>query len=85
MNQPINMNSMNINLNMNQDEENGDSSVVSQGPVLGSRTREVLCRGPGGEVSPFKDCMDGSRATIVPANKQTCTVDLDCQVDMLFY
>ena len=53
---------------------------ISTGPALGSRKREVLCRGRGGEVRPFSSCVDGTRSTRVPANKQTCVIDLDCQV-----
>eukprot|EP00090_Calanus_glacialis_P045441 TRINITY_DN8432_c0_g1_i1.p1 TRINITY_DN8432_c0_g1~~TRINITY_DN8432_c0_g1_i1.p1 ORF type:complete len:1537 (-),score=130.83 TRINITY_DN8432_c0_g1_i1:368-4978(-) len=57
-----------------------DHSSISQPPLIGTRTREVLCRGGDGESIPFSKCMDGSRATVVPADRQSCVVDRDCAV-----
>jgi len=41
---------------------------TSPPPSLGTGTREVLCRGPGDGVLPFRRSMDGSRAALVPAD-----------------
>ena len=60
--------------------DSSDQSSKSHPPVIGTRTREVLCRGGEGETIPFSACMDGSRATVVPADRQSCVVDRDCMV-----
>ena len=52
----------------------------SPAPTLGSQGRAVLCRGRAGETRRFKDCLHGSRTTVVPADRQMCLVDRDCQV-----
>ena len=44
-------------------------------PIIGTQQREVLCRDKTGRTIPFKECMDSSRATIVPADRQSCVVD----------
>ena len=42
---------------------------------------EILtCRTSSGATTPFKECMDGSRATVVPADRGSCVVPRDCQV-----
>jgi hypothetical protein len=55
----------------------------SPAPTLGSQGRAVLCRGRAGETRRFKDCLDGSRTTVVPADRQMCLVNRDCQVQNL--
>ena len=56
------------------------SQFHSPAPHVGQRTREVLCRGGDGESVGWSHCMDGSRATVVPADRQTCVMDRDCVV-----
>ena len=40
----------------------------------------LTCRTSSGATTPFKECMDGSRATVVPADRGSCVVPRDCQV-----
>ena len=55
-------------------------SFHSSAPDIGQMTREVLCRGEGGDSIGWSNCMDGSRATVVPADKHVCIMDRDCHV-----
>ena len=41
---------------------------------------ESDCRTSNGATTPFKECMDGSRATVVPADRGSCVVSRDCAV-----
>ena len=54
--------------------------------ALGEATREVGCRvRASGATVPFKECMDGSRATVVPADRRTCVVHRDCKVSTITF
>ena len=57
-----------------------DTQHSSPAPEIGQRWREVLCRGEDGQSLPWSNCMDGSRATVVPAERQSCVVERDCRV-----
>ena len=52
----------------------------SPAPMLGQRTREVRCRGERGESETWSACMDGTRATVVPSDRQSCVMGRDCAV-----
>ena len=49
-------------------------------PQIGQSWRSVLCRGEAGQSLPWSRCMDGSRATVVPADKRSCVLSRDCRV-----
>ena len=52
----------------------------SAAPRVGQRTRDVLCRGEHGGAVAWSLCMDGTRATTVPADRQSCVLPRDCAV-----
>ena len=57
-----------------------EGQLSSPPPQIGQSWRSVLCRGEEGESLPWSHCMDGSRATVVPADKQSCVMSRDCRV-----
>ena len=57
-----------------------DTQHSSPAPEIGQRWREVLCRGEDGQSLAWSNCMDGSRATVVPAERQSCVLQRDCRV-----
>ena len=44
------------------------------------KNADSYCRTSNGATTPFKECMDGSRATVVPADRGSCVVSRDCAV-----
>ena len=50
------------------------SRFLSAAPMIGQRTREVRCRGERGESLAWSACMDGTRATVVPSDRQSCVM-----------
>ena len=44
-------------------------------------TREVRCRGERGESLAWSSCMDGTRATVVPSDRQSCVMSRDCETE----
>ena len=57
-----------------------ETQPSSPPPQIGQSWRSVLCRGEAGQSLPWSRCMDGSRATVVPADKRSCVVARSCRV-----
>ena len=49
-------------------------TFLSPPPSVGQRSREVRCRGHQGESLALSACMDATRATVVPSDRQSCVM-----------